>query len=403
MKYDFTTHPSRKAIGSYKWDAMTKINPDVGDDIVPLSVADMEFVTPPQIIEGLKTFLDTAILGYSGAPQSYIDALIAWLKRRHKFEVDSSWLVNTRGVVSAFFTAVDLFTEPGEAVALMSPVYYPFFKAIEGKNRKLVDCPLVKKGLHYEMDLEHFESLVIEHKVKLLLFCSPHNPVGRVWTHDELAALGEILVRHDVILVSDEIHCDIVMPGHTHTVFQTVSDAIADRCLTMMAATKSFNLAGIGVSCIIIKNPVLRARFIEQIWKNAAAPHAILPYVATEIAYRECEDWFEEMLALVWKNFSYLRDFMAEHTPQIKVIPLEGTYLAWIDCRDLGMTHLELEEFMTHKAMLFLDEGHIFGEAGKGFERINLAAPHRVIVDALKRFKLALSTCHCTKNAKKTK
>lgn len=398
MSYDFKTRPLRKNIGSYKWDAMLKLNPNVGDDIVPLSVADMEFVMPPKIISGLKTYLKTASFGYSASPPSYADAVIAWYKRRHQFEVDRSWIVNTGGVVSAFFTAVDVFSKPGEAVALMSPVYYPFFRAIEAKNRKLVDCPLVNKGLHYEMDLERFEALVVEHKVKLLLFCSPHNPVGRVWTREELTALGEILIRHDVILVSDEIHCDIVMPGQTHTVFQTISEAIADRCLTMMAATKSFNLAGIGVSSIVIKNPLLRTRFIDQLWKNAASPHDTLPYVATELAYNECEDWFDEMLAVVWDNFIYLRDFMAKHFPQIKVIPLEGTYLAWFDCRALGMDHLELEAFMVDNAQLFLVGGYIFGEVGKGFERINLAAPTSVIAAALERFRTALAACGCTEN-----
>lgn len=398
MAYDFETHPSRKDVGSYKWDAMTKLNPDVSDDIVPLSVADMEFLTAPPIVEGLKTFLDTAILGYSGTPKSYIDAVIAWCKRRHHFTFDSSWLVNTQGVVSAFFAAVDAFSKIGDAVALMSPVYYPFFRAIEAKDRKLVDCPLVKNGSNYEMDLNRFEKLVIENNVKLLLFCSPHNPVGRVWTRDELKALGNILIRHDVILVSDEIHCDILMPGQTHTVFQTLSEDIADRCLTMMAATKSFNLAGLGVSNIIIKNPELRQRFADQLRKNAATPHAILPYVATEIAYNACEDWFDAMCAVVWKNFIYLRDYMAEHIPQIKVIPLEGSYLAWLDCRDLGMDSDELKEFMTQKALLFLVEGQFFGPSGQGFERINLAAPHSVIVAALKRLKLALTAYQADKN-----
>lgn len=401
MAYDFETHPCRKAVGSFKWDAMTQINPDVSDEIVPLSVADMEFLTPPPIVSGLKSFLDTAILGYSGAPQSYLDAAIDWFKERHDFDVDSTWIINTHGVIPAFFTAVDFLSKPGESVALMSPVYYPFFDAIRAKDRKLIDCPLVQKGLSYEMDLEHFETLVIKHEIKLLLFCSPHNPVGRVWTRDELKALGDILIKHDVMLVSDEIHNDIIMPGHKHTVFQSISDEIADRCITMTAATKSFNLAGVGVSCIIIKNPDLRKRFVEQLKKNAAIPHAILPYVATEIAYRECKDWFKEMLALVWENYTYLCDFMAEHIPRIKVTQLEGTYLAWIDCRALGMNHLELEEFMVHKALLFLDEGHIFGEVGRGFERINLAVPHQVIIAALERFERALLTCRCTEDVKK--
>lgn len=390
MKYDFTTRVNRQGQGSYKWEDMYSKKSDVSEGVVPLSVADMEFHHPKKLIDGLCDHLRKAILGYTGATHAYREAVVNWMKKRHNFEIEKDWIVNTAGVVPAFFNAIRKFTKEGDGIIVMSPVYYPFYNAINLQNRKLVDCPLIEKNGYYTIDYELFDELSKTNKV--LLFCSPHNPVGRVWKKEELQKLANIIKKNNVLLLCDEIHFDLIMPGYEHTVFQTIDEEISNNMVTFTAPSKSFNIAGMGMSNIIIKNEKLREQFIEGIKTISANPSTAIGYKACEIAYNECEDWLDECISVIDKNQRLVHEFFEKKHPEIKAPLIEGTYLQWIDFRSLSMNYEQLEDFMINKAELFLDEGYIFGENGRGFERINLAAPTEIIEEALERLDKALDS-----------
>lgn len=389
MKYDFTTQGSRKNTGSSKWNDMYKANPQVPDGIVPFSVADMEFKNPPQIADGIADYLKNAIMGYTFPTDAYYDAVIGWMKRRHHWEIKKEWIVEYPGVVPALYHMVNLFTDPGEGVLLFTPVYYPFYNAVRKGGRTLVESPLVMKEDHYEIDFADFEEKAKDPKNKLLLLCSPHNPVGRVWTKEELAKIGEICLKNDVMVIADEIHNDLIMPGYEHTVYATVSEEMAQNCVVCTAPSKTFNLAGLMTSNLIIPNPELKEKVYEYRESQAVFFCNMAGYKGCEIAYNECEDWLEELLPFLDRNRQLVEDFMAEHFPAVKVMRLEGTYLQWLDCRGLGLSYKELEAFMTQEAYIFTDEGYVFGAPGEGFERINLACPTQVLEDALHRMDTA--------------
>lgn len=389
MKFDFTTRVNRQGQGSMKWEDMYNKKSDVSEGVVPLSVADMEFHHPDKLIEGLCDHLRTSILGYTGATDSFKESVVNWMKRRHNFEIEKDWIVNTSGIVPAFFNAIREFTNEGDGIIIMSPVYYPFYNAINFQNRKLVDCPLVEKDGYYTIDYDLFDKLSKENKV--LLFCSPHNPVGRVWKEEELKKLAEIIKKNNVFLLSDEIHFDLIMPGYKHTVFQTIDEEIADNMITFTAPSKSFNIAGMGLSNIIIKNDKIREKFVQGLGNTASYPFTAMGFKACEIVYNECEDWLDECVEVINTNQKLVHEFFEKKHPEIKAPLIEGTYLQWMDFRSLGLDYKELEDFMINKAELFLDEGYIFGENGKGYERINLAAPTEVIEEALERLDKALN------------
>lgn len=390
MIYDFETVLDRRDLGSAKWKEMEGKNPKLEKGIVPLSVADMEFKHPAKLIDGIKKFLDRDFLGYGLPNRSYYEAVISFMEEEHNFPIEKDWIINTPGVVPAIFNAIRTLTNIGDGVIIMPPVYHPFSFAIERQNRKLVRCPLINKEGHYEIDFNLFENLAKDPANKILLFCSPHNPVGRVWTKEELARLAEIIKANDLFLLSDEIHFDLVMPGFRHTVFQTLDEELADRTITMTAPTKTFNLAGLSVSNIIIKNKALREKFTSGLDGISLKTTSSLAYKACEIAYNECRDWLRECIEVIDENQRYVHKFFKERHPRIKANLIEGTYLDWIDFRALEMDPRNLEDFMTEKAKLFLDEGYIFGVEGEGFERINLAAPRSVIIDAMERLDMAL-------------
>lgn len=394
MKYDFETVIDRSRLGSSKWNEMYMANPNVPAGIVPLSVADMELKNPPQIMEGLRDFFDVdrVTLGYTSPTERYHEAVRGWMRRRHGWDVDMEWNVLSPGVVTALFHAVSAFTEPGDGVIIFSPVYYPFRMAIEGRGRTVVDVPLVESGLRYEVDWEGFKAAARNPKNKLLMFCSPHNPVGRVWTEEELGRIAGICLENDVLILSDEIHNDLIMPGHRHTVFAKISKDIERRCVICTSPSKTFSLAGLQVSNIFVPNPELREKLRREMFSSGLFTLNIAAYRACEIAYNQCEDWLDQVIALIDNNARLAEAFMAERIPEIRVYPLEGTYLQWWDCRGLFPDHEELETFMRQKALLFLDEGYVFGETGRGFERINLACPTRVIQEALERLERALKS-----------
>jgi putative C-S lyase len=402
MTYDFENVIDRSKLGSSKWTDMKKKNPEVPDGIVPFSVADMELKNAPQIMEGLRAYLDAdqMSLGYTSPTDDYNAAVKDWMKRRHNWDVDMAWNVLSPGVVPAFFHAVRAFSAPGDGVILFSPVYYPFKMAIETNKRTVVDVPLLDRGMHYEIDWARFEAAAREPANKLLLFCSPHNPVGRVWTTGELERLSRICITNNVLVLSDEIHNDLIMPGFRHTVYATVSKEAEQNCLVFTAPSKTFSLAGLQTSNIFVPNEALRQRFFDEMFTSALFTLNAVGYKACEIAYTQCEDWLDQAIALIAENARLTEAFMAEKLPQIKVYPLEGTYLQWWDCRELFSDYKEMETFMQQKACLFLDEGYMFGETGQGFERINLACPTRVLHEALKRLYHALSA-HGLKDGKR--
>ncbi|WOC32621.1 MULTISPECIES: MalY/PatB family protein [Caproicibacterium] len=390
MRYDFSSKVERRNTGSYKWDEMYRKKPDVSPDTIPFSVADMELMNPPEIIMGLQSFLDSAVLGYTGMTPAYRQAVVSWMKRHHGWEPQESWMVTSPGVVPAFFNAVRAFTEPGDGVILMPPVYYPFLGAIEKNGRTAVENPLLLQGSRYTIDFADLERKARDPKNKLLLFCSPHNPVGRVWSKEELCRVAEICLANHVFVVSDEIHSDLLLPGVEHTVFATLSEEAAQNCIVCTAPSKTFNLAGMQTSNIFIPNAERRKRFEQEFAKAAMGGVGILGLKACQIAYTECDEWLRQLCELLQQNHELVRDFMAQNLPQVKVFPLEGTYLQWMDFRGLGMDYRELETFMQQKAEWFLDEGYVFGKEGRGFERLNLACPTAVLQEALERLLDAL-------------
>ena len=388
--YDFETLLSRKGQGSFKWEAMYREVPNLSDDIVPFSVADMELKIAPEIREGLKKYIDEAILGYTGATDKYYEAVISWMKRRHNFDIQKEWIVTSSGVVSALFDSVKAFTEKEDGVIVFTPVYYPFYSAIKLNERKIVECPLMENEGRYTIDFESFEKLAKEEKNTLLILCSPHNPVGRVWTEEELKKIGKIALENNLKIVSDEIHFDILMEGEKHTVLQTLSGELSEITVTCTAPTKTFNLAGIGISNIIIKNEKMRKKFINEQGRSSAHVFAALGYRACILAYTQAEEWFEEFLQLINKNQKIVNEFFEEKFTELKAPLIQGTYLQWIDFRALGLRGEELKKFMNGKAQLFFSEGYTFGKNGDGFERMNLAVPTHILEKGLERLYKAI-------------
>lgn len=393
MQYDFETLVDRRGLGSSKYYFARQASPRMPDDIVPLSVADMELKNPPEILEGLREFLDEdkVILGYTIPTMGYLHALAGWMERIHGWRIDTHWLVLSPGVIPALYESVKCYTRPGDGVILFSPVYYPFRDAITLGGRTVVDIPLLDDGARYTIDWNRLEDEAKKPENKLLLFCSPHNPVGRIWTREELTCLAEICNRNHVLVISDEIHEDILMPGHCHTVYSTISEETAQNCVICTAPSKTFNLAGLQTANILIPNPELREKFRKEMADNYMRTLTIIGFKACELAYTRCDEWYHQMLRHIDSNRLFVENYMAEQIPQIRVRSMEGTYLQWWDCRGLDMDPKELERFQRQEAYLILDEGYIFGQTGAGFERINLACPRAVLEQALERLRSALA------------
>lgn len=387
MKYDFETLVNRTGTGSIKWDIMKAAKPDIPENIVPLSVADMEFRPAPELVDGLKKYLDEAVLGYTGPTDAYYEAVIRFMEKHHGFSPKKEWIVEMAGIVPALKKMVAAFTEPQDGVLILRPVYYPFTSAVEENGRTLVVSELLIKDGHYEIDFDDLEEKASRPDVTLMIFCSPHNPVGRVWTKEELLRVCDICYRNHVFIISDEIHFDLIMPGYTHTSMAVLEEKYLNNCVVCTAPTKTFNIAGLKVSNLIIPNREYREKLTAS---KGYESLNILSYRACELAYKECEGWLEELLLYLDENRKMVEEFMAERLPMIKVFPLEGTYLMWLDFSALGMEAEDLEKFMKEKALMFTDEGYIFGESGRGYERIVIACPRQVLKEALKRLEAAV-------------
>lgn len=389
MNYDFETLVDRSHCGSGKWDEMKEKNPNVEAGIVPFSVADMEFKNAPEIGEGLKAYMDTHILGYTSPTEEYRNTVCQWMKEQHNWEIKPEWICCTHGVVSALFMLVDSLCDPGDGVIIFTPVYYPFYRAIETHGSKVVKCPLIHENNAYTIDYDLLEKLAADPKNKLMIFCSPHNPVGRVWKPEEIRKVAQICHENGVRIISDEIHFDIILPGHQHTVFPTVVD-FPEEVIVCTAPSKTFNLATMQTSNIIIPKKEDREKFQASRSRSADHDPGALGLEACRIAYTQCKGWMKEMLQQIADNYEFAKSFIEERLPQIKVTPLEGTYLMWLDCTALGKTKEELEDLMVNKAQLFLDEGYVFGDEGIGYERVNLACPKWVLEAALERLEKAV-------------
>ncbi len=395
MRYDFETMIDRSQCGSSKWEGMLKINPNPGPDVLPMSTADMEFMTAPVIREGLKTYIDTVIQGYTNPTKGYFDAVLSWQKTRHGYEGKPDWIVTTSGVVSAIFMLVNILTQPGDGVIIQQPVYYPFSLAARLTGRKLVNNALIEKEDTYEIDFADLEEKAKDPKNKVLIFCNPHNPVGKVWSREELKRLVDICIANDVFIIDDEIHNDLIMPGYQHIALPTVSPEAGMHCAYCTAPSKTFNLAGMQLSNIFVENPEIRGKLTITKLLGMSLHQVAISYEACRLAYEKAGPWLDALIDVVNGNANYIKDFLAAHIPQARVYPLEGTYLLWVDFRGLGLTHKELEK-MNLGADLYLDEGGMFGKAGRGFERFNLAMPKSAVVAAMDRLLKAWQAVQAT-------
>lgn len=379
--YDFETVVKRFGTGSFKWESMRSLKKDLSETAVPLSVADMEFATPPEIAEGLKAFIDEMPLGYSGIFEEYKEQVVSWLERRHGFRPEKEWIVETDGVVPAIRQMVRAFTKKGDSVLIMTPVYYPFRSSVTSSGRNLVESRLLEENGVYSIDFDDLGEKVSREDVKLMILCSPHNPVGRVWKREELLKISRLCLENGVFLISDEIHFDLIMPGHKHfSLVRLEGDELLNTAVCT-APSKSFNLAGLQCANIFIPCEERRNAFKKE---RDNISLNILAYQACMLAYKHCEAWLEQMLSVVDRNRRLVEEMIAASAPQIKVSPLEGTYLQWLDLRCLGLEPKEQERLMI-ESELFFDEGYIFGDGGEGFERINLATPTAVVQSAIKR------------------
>lgn len=383
MQYDFETFIDRCNTGSVKWQLACKNGRSLPEGIVPFSIADMEFKNPPEVTAAMKDYLDHCVLGYTRPTDDYWKSVTEWMRRRHHWEVDQKEIMTVPGVVCALSFGVQAFTQPGDKVLIMTPVYMPFYDVISKNNRVIEASPLILTADgRYQIDFEDLRRRAMDPMVKLLILCNPHNPVGRVFTREELEKIGQICLEAGIYIISDEIHFDLIMPGHEHTVLATLSDALNDITMTCTSPSKTFNLAGMQLSNIMIHNEAMRKCFREVEAKQNIRSCNALSYVACQAAYDHGEKWLEELLQVLDKNRQIVEDYIGSDMPLLKVTPLEGTYLLWLDFRRVCRDGRRLEAVMNENG-LFMDEGYLFGEAGEGFERMMLACPSRVIERAM--------------------
>ena len=381
---NFDTITDRHGTDCLKYDsALRRHRPAT---VQPFWVADMDFPTAPAILKALHARIDHGIFGYSEAdPDRFYAILYNWFQERHHWRIQKDWLIQTPGIVFALAMAVRAYTSPGDSILIQQPVYYPFSEVIQDNKRNLINAPLVLKDGHYTIDFKIFEKKIMDHKVKLLLLCSPHNPGGRVWTKEELIQLGDICLSHHVLIVADEIHEDFVWPGYVHTVFASLGEKYEQNSIICTSPSKTFNIAGLQLSNIFIPNKNLRRKFKKEIAKAGYSQLNTLGLIAGEIAYREGAPWLDELKLYLYENINYTQIFLQKHLPQIKFIRPEGTYLVWLDFRPLGLTEAQREDVLLNQAGLWLDSGAMFGPDGTGFERVNIACPRIILKTALEK------------------
>ncbi len=385
---DFDKVVNRKNTDCLKYDFAVRRG--MPAEVLPFWVADMDFKTSSYIIDALKDRAEEAIFGYSEVGTDYFEVLNNWMVKHHAWETKEEWLVKTPGVVFALAMAVKAFTKPGDAVLLQLPVYYPFKEVIEDNGRRVVSNDLYYgEDNRYHIDFEDFEKKITENDVHLFFLCSPHNPVGRVWTGDELEKLGDICLKHKVLVVSDEIHNDFIFEGE-HTIFASIKPEFQQNSITCTSPSKTFNLASMLISNIFIPNDEIRNKFKKQLDAAGISQLSILGLVATKAAYEYGEEWYEAMMTYIKGNIDFTEEFVKKELPCVKMVHHEGTYLVWLDFRNTKLDVDELDDVIINKAGLWLDSGRIFGKTGEGFQRINVACPRSVLKEGLERIRKAL-------------
>lgn len=388
MKYDFDKVIERRGTDSTKWEYM----PDTpnSNEVLPLWVADMDFMCPQPVIEALKTKVEHGIYGYASRSSSYWEAITGWFKRRHNWEIKEDWIIHSPGVLPAITLAIMTFTNPGDKIILQPPVYPPFHAVVEKNGRKIVYNQLIKHNGLYVMDYQNLENK-IDDRVKMIILCSPHNPGGRVWDEEELLRLGEICLKHKILIISDEIHCDLLFTGYKHTPISSLSEELAQNTITCISASKTFNMGGLTTSANFIPNPEIRALFNNTLESMELDTGNLFGMAALEAAFRYGDEWLNELLEYLEGNLNYLVKYFIEKIPQIKPMIPQGSYLVWLDCRELKLTPPELMSFMMNTAKVRLNDGQTFGPGGEGFLRMNLACPRSILEEGLERIANAIS------------
>ena len=379
MKYDFDKIVPRRHTGSYKWDS-------IPEDALPLWVADMDFEVAPAIKKALADRVAHGVFGYTQIDDSYYEAVVSWYERRHQWSINRRWMLYTSGVVPAISCSIKALTLPGENVLVQTPVYNCFFSSIRNQGCQIVESPLVRKDDSYVIDWDDFEQKCADEKTTVFLLCNPHNPGGRVWTREELAKMGAVCAKHHVFVISDEIHCELVMPGYKFTPFAAVNEENLGNSVTLSSPSKSFNTAGLQIANIICKDDEVRRRIDRVI--NIFEVCDVNPFgpVALKAAYNESEEWLDALNEYIWGNYQLLKETFAQQLPKLKVTKLEGTYLAWVDISGLEMSSDEVTKKLLDEGHVFVSNGTLYGkEAGEGFIRINLACPRAVLKEGLSR------------------
>ncbi len=386
---DFDTIIDRKNTNSLKYDFAKRKG--LPEDLLPLWVADMDFKTSSYIQDALNKNIQHGIFGYSEVQEQYFKVIEEWMKKHYNWNVSERWMIKTPGIVFALGMAVKAFTKPGDKVLIQQPVYYPFREVIEDNGRGVVSNTLIYGENHkYYIDFDDFEKKIISNNIKLFFLCNPHNPVGRVWTKEELIRMGDICYRHHVIVVSDEIHADFVFHGK-HQVFANLKKQYEEISIICTSPSKTFNLAGLQVSHIFIQNPQIKRAFRKQIDAAGYSQLNVMGLTACEAAYQYGEEWYKAMYQYVQDNIAFTKKYVEENLSGVTMVEHEGTYLVWLDFRETGLNVEQLEELIIHKAKLWLDSGKIFGDSGKGFQRINAACPRKILEEALSRINHALN------------
>ena len=383
--YDFSMLVDRRGGDSVKWNHFST------DDIVPLWVADMDFPAAPAIQEALQRRVDHGVFGYAQVDEGYYDAIVSWQRRRHQWDVDRQWILYTTGVVPAASCVIKALTLPGEKVLVMTPVYNCFFSSIRNQGCDVEECALVRKGDSYIIDWQDFEKKCQEDKVTVFLLCNPHNPVGRVWTREELARMGDICARHHVRVVSDEIHCELMMPGSTFVPFAAVSEQNLSNSVTLCSPSKAFNIAGLQNAYLVCSDDKIRRRIDRVLNIYEVCDVNAFGIVALKAAYNDSEQWLDDLCQYIWDNYQWVRQFLGERMPNVTVCRLEGTYLAWLDIRQLGIGSEEATRRLLHEGKVFVSSGTLYGQRdGDGYLRVNLACPRQTLEEGMRRFVQAL-------------
>lgn len=382
MKYNFDEIISRRNTGSYKWDSAAQ------EDVLPLWVADMDFRTAPAVVEALRRRVEHGIFGYTRVPAAYYEAVVNWFARRHGWQIKKEWIIYTSGVVPALSAVIKALATPGDRVLVQTPVYNCFFSSIRNNGCEVAAAPLIYRNETYRMDFDALEKEAARPETKLLLLCNPHNPAGRVWTREELTRLGEICLRHGVTVVADEIHCELVFPGHTYTPFASISETFLMNSVTCLSPSKAFNLAGLQIANIVTTDERMRMKIDKAININEVCDVNPFGVEALMAAYNEGEEWLEELIHYLWGNYNYLRAYFREHLPRFPVTALEGTYLAWVNCSTSDRSSREIADRLLKEQKLWVNEGSMYGQAGEGFLRLNIACPRSVLAEGLRRLKI---------------